>query len=687
MKSIRFLFVVVFFSCFCSIGLGQNLVPCSSIDPQTKTKKWGFCDPFYANVLIKPQYDTTLAFTEGLGRVRQNGKYGFVDKTGKIVIAAKYDAADAFSEGFATVLLDNAQFFIDKKGIDVFKKSFKMISAFSDGLAMCSNNEGKRGFIDKKGNEVIPITLDAAFPFQSGLAPVRFNGEKIWKAINTKGEIVFTFPDKVKSVMGSFSDSMAMVYVDGPAGYNVHYDFVNTKGEFICDVPYASAQPFKNGRAIIAYENKDRKSGSMQFFKYGLIKKGGREIVRAQYSCLQESPIPGIYFYSNNSTSISGCKGWGLLDSNGKELTTASYQSFTKLNDTTFLCKDQSLTFWYLITTEGKKLLSTPDHEYYFSIAGADTLLILTYKSTNMSGTGYNDVKTVYNIHTGLLKENAFNGITIYTKQRLLLIEDWEHSGGTLMTTSGKVLIDKIQTDIPYPANTLLDKASLLLLKKSGEQDFRLYNLNTGKFVGTNLQFVKDKRLGYYDNHYSEGLMAAGQKDKWGFIDSTGKFKIPPIYEEVQDFHEGWAVAGKKGKGEDGDNYMVYINKAGKELPGIKAAYLSASGFTEGIAKYETPSDSDKKGVYYINKTGKAIFKAEKDDYFAQGEFSEGLAAVCNMQGKYGYIDKTGKLVIPYQFSLPKDTRFPHQLLFKNGKASVIRDGKYITIDKTGKEL
>src|SRR6478752_4297339 len=106
MKFSHHLFHLIVFLFICINSSAQKLVPCNSVDPQTKEKKWGFCDCFYADVSIKCQYDTTFAFTEGLGRVRQNGKYGFVDKTGKLIIPAKYEMADAFSEDFAMVLLD-----------------------------------------------------------------------------------------------------------------------------------------------------------------------------------------------------------------------------------------------------------------------------------------------------------------------------------------------------------------------------------------------------------------------------------------------------------------------------------------------------------------------------------------------------------------------------------------------------
>jgi hypothetical protein len=664
----------------CSLAApAQNLVSCNTTDPQTKEKKWGFCDCFYAEVVIKCQYDTTFAFTEGLGRVRQNGKYGFVDKTGKLVIAAKYELADAFSEGFAMVMMDGKVSFIDKKGADVFKKSFKQASPFSNGLAMCSNEEGKRGYIDTKGNPVIPFVLEAAFPFKDGLAPVRFSGEKTWKAINTKGEVLFTFSDKVKSVLGSFSEGLVQVYVDGPAGYNVHYDFVNEKGEFICDAPYASAKPFKNGRAVIAYDNKNRKSGDLQFYKYGLIKKGGREIVSAKYACLEESPIPGIYFYGKTSASISNCDGYGLLDSNGRELTLPKYSGFTRLNDTTFLCKEagkfESLNQYLLLTIEGKELLTLKHKKKYFEIAGPDTLLILYSEAVLTGGV----LVTVYNIHTGTLKENT-ESITVFNKQQLLLIEDWEFASGTLMTTDGKIIMDKIQTHTFRRDTSVKADIPFILISTDRNKDFKMYNLNTRKIMINDYRFKSDDNP-YYSGQFTEGLLPVRQKGKWGFIDTAGQIKLPAIYKSAKNFYEGWAVVSKQK--DEYSNYEVYINKAGKEMPGIKA--YRASDFNEGFAYFQIDYSEP---VRYINKAGKVIFKSENSDFWGHGDFSNGLAAVPNKDGKYGYINTKGELVIPYQFSIPDKKQYAFYIKFNHtGRAQVERDGKKLLIDMTGKEV
>ena len=62
----------------------------------------------------------------------------------------------------------------------------------------------------------------------------------------------------------------------------------------------------------------------------------------------------------------------------------------------------------------------------------------------------------------------------------------------------------------------------------------------------------------------------------------------------------------------------------------------------------------------------------------AVGDYSEGLAAVKDANDKWGYIDKTGRLVIPCQW---KDAGW-----FIEGQA-LVRDanGNWVEIDKTGK--
>ncbi len=53
-------------------------------------------------------------FSEGLAGVRINGKHGFIDKTGQIVIEPRFISASQFSNGLAAVADQTGTGYIDK---------------------------------------------------------------------------------------------------------------------------------------------------------------------------------------------------------------------------------------------------------------------------------------------------------------------------------------------------------------------------------------------------------------------------------------------------------------------------------------------------------------------------------------------------------------------------------------------
>ena len=61
-------------------------------------------------------YDFAGDFSEGLAEVKLNGKYGFIDKTGKEIIPIKFDYTSGFKNGRAGVKLEGKWGYIDKQG-------------------------------------------------------------------------------------------------------------------------------------------------------------------------------------------------------------------------------------------------------------------------------------------------------------------------------------------------------------------------------------------------------------------------------------------------------------------------------------------------------------------------------------------------------------------------------------------
>jgi translation initiation factor 6 (eIF-6) len=62
-----------------------------------------------------------LQFREGLAGVEINGKYGFIDTKGNLVIPPVYDDAWHFSEGLARVEINGKWGYIDKRNIQYWE--------------------------------------------------------------------------------------------------------------------------------------------------------------------------------------------------------------------------------------------------------------------------------------------------------------------------------------------------------------------------------------------------------------------------------------------------------------------------------------------------------------------------------------------------------------------------------------
>ena len=87
-------------------------------------KKYGFIDKS-GKVVIELQFDDAGYFSEGLARVEKDGKWGFIDKSGKVVIEPQYDYVGDFSEGLAKVQNEKDQKRINKKDKHKHQKAIR----------------------------------------------------------------------------------------------------------------------------------------------------------------------------------------------------------------------------------------------------------------------------------------------------------------------------------------------------------------------------------------------------------------------------------------------------------------------------------------------------------------------------------------------------------------------------------
>jgi len=90
-------------------------------------EKYGLADTT-GTILIKPIYEKLTYFSDnGLALARKNGKYGFINKKGEVVVGFKFTDATGFKYDLASVKLNNKWGFIDENGNFVIEPIFERI--------------------------------------------------------------------------------------------------------------------------------------------------------------------------------------------------------------------------------------------------------------------------------------------------------------------------------------------------------------------------------------------------------------------------------------------------------------------------------------------------------------------------------------------------------------------------------
>jgi hypothetical protein len=180
--------------------------------------------------------DNFKEFSKGLARVVVNGKWGFINTEGKMAIEAKYEKVGNFQNGLAWVRL----------------------------------GKGKTGYINKQGEIVVDPVYDAVKDFDpaSGLALVK--AKKEWFYID-KDRREYRF-DIYK--FNDFSEGLLRADKSSDRG---KYGFLNSKGEWVIEPKFESADDFKSGICRV------KENGL-----WGVINTEGEYIIEPKYDRLEE---------------------------------------------------------------------------------------------------------------------------------------------------------------------------------------------------------------------------------------------------------------------------------------------------------------------------------------------------------------------------------------------------------------
>jgi WG containing repeat len=186
---------------------------------------------------------------EGLALTNIGDKWGFIDKSGKVVM--QFDEAGPFSEGLAAAKADGKFGYINAAGTFVIKPSYEQATPFSEGLAAVKI-DGLYGFIDKSGRAVIPPKYSEVRSFSEGLAAVLIDRTKWnWAFIDPTGKQVI---DPRVNGGSSFSNGLSKISVDREEGY------IDKSGRVVIEPQFFRAEDFHNGLAFVINAETGRQS-------------------------------------------------------------------------------------------------------------------------------------------------------------------------------------------------------------------------------------------------------------------------------------------------------------------------------------------------------------------------------------------------------------------------------------------
>lgn len=133
---------------------------------------WGYINKS-GTVVIEPPFYVAGDFSEGLAAVRLEGTYGYIDVAGEFVIAPQYDLAFSFNNGLAQVFTAGKPLFIDRCGTIEFQNEFKSIASFAKRrVTVATTHSGKMGLIDRSGSLVADTVFSRIQLFDEGIAVV-----------------------------------------------------------------------------------------------------------------------------------------------------------------------------------------------------------------------------------------------------------------------------------------------------------------------------------------------------------------------------------------------------------------------------------------------------------------------------------------------------------------------------------
>ena len=171
------------------IGCSENLIAIK-LDG-----KFGFVD-MKGQLIIANRYDDIQLFSEGLAPYKLNDRWGFLNSSEQLVIQPVFDEVLPFRNGITAVRDGDLWTLINQAGVKIESFKYTYIERLASGKYLMKSADGT-GLNDENGQQILLPVYEKLVDIGSGRAIIRKNGK--WGVINYDG--TYVIPTLYKKVI------------------------------------------------------------------------------------------------------------------------------------------------------------------------------------------------------------------------------------------------------------------------------------------------------------------------------------------------------------------------------------------------------------------------------------------------------------------------------------------------------
>jgi hypothetical protein len=293
-----------------------------------------------------------------------NGKWGFMNHQGKVLIEPKFDFVDAFSQGRAAAGINDLYGFIDPLGTWVIQPQFTDVVPFRFNLSVVFNDMYEVGLINLFGEWILQPSFKDI---------IIINDEKVW----VEHDDHFVLYDIKKNQFGTKQYNEISDFIDGLALVSdaQGYTLIDIKGNarfafaeevfrygdlFLVTYNDSLALVDDENNIILPYDEYDiarfNPHGPTPFVikdKLGYLNAEGKIIVPARLDIYPNWELFAGFFNNHAKAYNARTKKYGLIDEKGSWILQPRYNDISFFSD---IIAVQITDKWEFINLSGQRL-------------------------------------------------------------------------------------------------------------------------------------------------------------------------------------------------------------------------------------------------------------------------------------------------------------------------------------------